>query len=68
MQVAFWLANNGPATAVNFFITHLLTPWLDGQTYYFGHVFGNGMDIVNLIQQNDYVNKVTIIRKEAKKV
>jgi peptidylprolyl isomerase len=34
------------------------------QTHDFGHVVDKGMDVVNLIEQNDYMNKVTIIRKE----
>jgi peptidylprolyl isomerase len=58
------MANNGPATnSSQFFITHVATPWLNGKHTIFGHVVGKGMDIVNLVQQNDYVNKVTIIRK-----
>jgi cyclophilin family peptidyl-prolyl cis-trans isomerase len=58
------MANNGPATnSSQFFITHLATPWLDGKHTIFGHVVENGMNVVNLIEQNDYVNKVTIIRK-----
>jgi peptidylprolyl isomerase len=58
------MANNGPATnSSQFFITHVATPWLDGKHTIFGHVVDNGIDIVNLIEQNDFVNKVTIIRK-----
>ena len=57
------LANNGPTTnSSQFFITHLATPWLEGKHTIFGHVVENGMEVVNKIEQNDYINKVTIIR------
>lgn len=58
------MANNGPATnSSQFFITHVATPWLDGKHTIFGHVVEDGMNVVNLIEQNDYIKKVTIIRK-----
>jgi peptidylprolyl isomerase len=57
------MANNGPATnSSQFFITRRYS-WLDGKHTIFGHVVDKGINVVNLIEQNDYVNKVTIIRK-----
>lgn len=57
------MANNGPATnSSQFFITHLETPWLEGKHTIFGHVVENGMEVVNKIVENDFIEKVTIIR------
>lgn len=64
------MANGGKATnGSQFFITHQATPWLDGIHTVFGHVIENGMEVVNAIQQDDVINKITIIRKgeDAKK-
>lgn len=58
------MANSGPATnGSQFFITHVETPWLNGKHTIFGHVVGNGMEVVNQIVQNDEIKSVNIIRK-----
>ncbi|KAB1159826.1 peptidylprolyl isomerase [Tenacibaculum aiptasiae] len=63
------MANSGPASnSSQFFITHKETPWLNGKHTVFG-IVKIGQNIVDTIKQNDYINKVEIIRvgKEAKK-
>lgn len=57
------MANGGPATnSSQFFITHLETPWLEGRHTIFGKVVEKGMDVVNKIEQNDFIKTITIIR------
>jgi peptidylprolyl isomerase len=58
------MANSGPNTnRSQFFITLAPTPWLDGKHSVFGCIVGDGMTVVNSIVQDDYIKKVTIIRK-----
>lgn len=58
------MANNGPnSNSSQFFITRNPTPWLNGKHTIFGHVMGDGMKVVNDINQDDVVKSIIIIRK-----
>ncbi len=60
------MANAGAATnGSQFFITHVATPWLDNRHTIFGFVV-TGQEVVDAIQQGDYIVKVKIIRKGKK--
>ena len=56
------MANAGPATnGSQFFITHVETPWLDGNHTVFGCVVSSAdQDVVNAIAQDDKIESITI--------
>src|SRR5580704_4138292 len=54
------MANAGPGTnGSQFFITHVVTNWLDGKHTVFGKV-KSGQEVVNAIKQGDTLKSVTI--------
>lgn len=56
------MANAGPGTnGSQFFITHVATPWLDGNHSVFGEVVSDAdMDVVNSIQQGDTITTMSL--------
>ena len=57
------MANAGPNTnGSQFFITHIVTDWLDGKHTVFGQVTA-GQDVVNTVKQGDKLNKVSVEEK-----
>src|SRR5579885_1064721 len=58
---ALSMANAGPNTnGSQFFITHVVTEWLDGKHTVFGQVRA-GQEVVNAIQQGDQLRSVRIV-------
>ena len=54
------MANAGPGTnGSQFFLTHVVTDWLNGKHTVFGKVL-SGQEVVDTVQQGDTLLKVTI--------
>lgn len=54
------MANAGPGTnGSQFFITHIVTDWLDGKHTVFGQV-KSGQEVVDAIKQGDEIKKISI--------
>lgn len=59
------MANAGPNTnGSQFFITHIVTDWLNGKHAVFGRVKSDkDQAVVNSIEQRDFMNKIEIIEE-----
>jgi len=59
------MANAGPNTnGSQFFITHIVTDWLNGKHAVFGRVKSDkDQAVVNSIEQRDFIDKVEIIEE-----
>ena len=56
------MANAGPGTnGSQFFITHVETPWLDGNHTVFGKVISDAdLDVVNSIEKGDVIDTIVV--------
>ena len=58
------MANAGPNTnGSQFFVTHVVTDWLDGKHTVFGQVL-KGQDVVDAVQQGDKLVRVVISEQD----